>query len=158
MQANATRQVAFDELEAMRSQSKSLTAQLEAIENEKKTAIQDAEWPVPGLSLDDEGVILNGLPLESASKSQRTIASTKIGMALNPKLRLLVCEDGSDLDTETIAALDAMLKENDFQMLLEVVTRTEEDRQMCAVIIDGGVVASSADETETQPQTEEETK
>ena len=72
------------------------------------------------------------------------VASVKIGMAANPKLRLLVCQNGSDLDTDTLEVLDALLKENDFQMIVELVTRTEADEDLCAVVIKDGQVLAYA--------------
>jgi hypothetical protein len=83
-------------------------------------------------------VMFNGLPWGQCSKSVRTIASTKIGMALNPKLRLLVCQDGGDLDVHALDSLEKLLEENDFQMILELVTRSKADEDMCAVVIEGG--------------------
>jgi hypothetical protein len=67
-----------------------------------------------------------------------------MGIALNPELKLFVCEDGSDLDNDTLAALDAILKEHDFQMIVEVVTRTAEDESLCAIVIHDGHVKESS--------------
>jgi len=128
----------FQAVENLRKKSKSLTDRIEAIDKEKQGKLENAAWPLPGMSLDESGVLLNGLPFEQASKAERVLASVKVGMALNPKLRLLVCEDGNDLDNETMAALDNALKENDFQMLLEVVTRSEADEARCAVVFQDG--------------------
>lgn len=136
--------VAMDhELGQLRSLSEFLTAAMEKIEATIATAIQKAPWPLPGLSLDADGVLLNGLPFEQASKSARIMASVKIGMALNPSLRLLVCEDGSDLDQESLDSLGKILEDHDFQMLLELVTRGPEDEGRCAVVIEDGRVAKT---------------
>ena len=108
------------------------------MDEEKQERIQNAKFPLPNLSLDDSGVLLDGLPFEQASKAQRVVASVKIGMAMNPKLRLLVCEDGNDLDDATMQALSDTLKDNDFQMLLEYVTRSPEDESKCAVVFTDG--------------------
>jgi hypothetical protein len=86
---------------------------------------------------------MNGLPFEQASTSQRIMASVKVGMALNPKLRLLVCQHGSDLDNDTLSVLEQAAKENDFQLLIETVTRTEADEERCAVIIEDGRVVGA---------------
>jgi len=76
---------------------------------------------------------------------------------LNPELRLLVCEHGSDLDLDTLSALDAVLKENDFQLIAEVVTRSKEDEERCAVVIaDGEVVGATKAQDTDGPDTDEE--
>lgn len=125
-----------------------LTEKMLELDEKMQSKLKAAEWPVEGLSIDDEGVLYNGLPFEQASKSQRVLASVKIGMALNPKLRLLVCQDGNDLDTDSMAELQKLLEENDFQMLVEVVTRTDADEDLCAVVIRDGEVAKPAEELE----------
>jgi hypothetical protein len=97
-----------------------------------------ATWPLPGLSLDSEGVLFNGLPFSQASKSARIATSAKIGMALNPRLRLMVCQDGNDLDNESLDSLEKLLRDSDYQMILELVTRNDDDEKRCAVIIENG--------------------
>jgi hypothetical protein len=92
------------------------------------------------------------------------MASVKVGMALNPKLRLLVCQHGSDLDNATLDALAKVVEENKFQFICEVVTRTKEDEERCAVVIaDGEVVgaekASDMDESsDMEEDSSEESK
>ena len=127
-----------EELERLRAVSKSYSDEISQVDEEKQERIQNAKFPLPNLSLDDSGVLLDGLPFEQASKAQRVVASVKIGMAMNPKLRLLVCEDGNDLDDATMQALSDTLKDNDFQMLLEYVTRSPEDESKCAVVFTDG--------------------
>ena len=126
------------ELSVLRGHSQKLTDNLKKIDEEKQERLESAEWPLPGMSIDESGVLFNGLPFEQASKAQRVMASVRVGMALNPTLRLLVCEDGNDLDNETMAALQQALEENDFQMLLEVVTRDAMDEARCAVVFQDG--------------------
>lgn len=140
--ANKERIAKLAELESLRADSQRLTDQMKEIEERQAEAIKNAKFPVPGMAFDDEGVLLNDLPFEQASKRERIVASFQVGMALNPELRLLVCQDGGDLDDEAIAALDTMLKEHDFQAIVELVTRSESDRELCQVIIRDGMVDS----------------
>jgi hypothetical protein len=127
-------------------------------EEERAEAVANAKWPIKGMELTEDGLLLNGLPFEQASTSKRIMASVAVGMALNPKLRLLVCQHGSDLDNETLNALDAVVKENKFQLLLELVTRSKEDEERCAVVIaDGEVVgATKAPDTDESSDTDED--
>lgn len=129
-----------EELETKVSESERLTKQLIDIAENQKKAIAEAKFPVEGMSFDEEGVLYNGLPFEQVNKAARVMASVDVGMALNPTLRLLVCECGGDLDSETLAALEAKLREHDFQMLVEIVTRTEADEKLCQVVIKDGKV------------------
>jgi hypothetical protein len=120
--------------------SEKLTEDIKQLDLGQDVLLQETEWPIKGMSVDADGVLLDGLPFESACLSQRISASVNVGMALNPELRLLVCEDGSSLDVNTLKQIQAELKEKDYTMLVEVVTRTEQDEDMCAVVIKEGRV------------------
>lgn len=134
----------FAKLEASLKQSRGeyqkLTDRLTEIKEERAEAVANAKWPMPGMELTEDGLLMDGLPFEQASTSQRIMASVKVGMALNPKLRLLVCQHGSDLDNDTLDALDKIVKEENFQCIVEVVTRSQYDENRCAVVIEDGRV------------------
>ena len=130
-----------------RASYQKMSDRLKEIAEERAEEVANAKWPVEGMELQEDGLLMNGLPFEQASTSQRIMASVKVGMALNPKLRLLVCEHGSDLDGDTLDTLEAVLKEHDFQMIVELVTRTDADEDRCAVVIaDGRVVKEDGEE------------
>jgi len=141
--SNAKRKEALDEYNRLENKSASLTEQLETLVNTQKQKIKDAEFPVDGMSVDEKGILLNGLPFEQASQAEQIMASVDVGIALNPTLRLMVCENGNDLDDETIAALDAKLEETDFQMIVELATRSAFDESLCSVVIKDGKVAKT---------------
>jgi hypothetical protein len=140
---------AYDKLEnevkASRGDYQKLTDSLKEIQEERAEVVASAKWPIDGgMELNEDGLLMNGLPFEQASTSQRIMASVAVGMALNPKLRLLVCQHGSDLDNDTLDALEKVVKQNDFQLLIELVTRSKEDEERCAVVIaDGEVVGAT---------------
>lgn len=144
VRSNAEYKRVQKELKESRERYTEKTDEIKEIDEQKAQAIESAPWPVEGMELQQDGLLMNGLPFSQASTAQRIMASTKIGMALNPKLRLLVCEHGSDLDAETLNALEKAAKEHDFQILIELVTRTSEDEARCAVIIKDGMVAGDA--------------
>lgn len=128
------------EVSGLIAASEKLTEDIKQLDLGQDVLLQETEWPIKGMSVDADGVLLDGLPFESACLSQRISASVNVGMALNPELRLLVCEDGSSLDVNTLKQIQAELKEKDYTMLVEVVTRTEQDEDMCAVVIKEGRV------------------
>lgn len=135
------------ELHELEVESQRLTDKIQRIDSEKQRRLEDAKWPLPNMSLDDSGVLLDGLPFEQASAAQRLIASVKVGMALNPKLKLFVSKDGNDLDNKTLLELDEILKANGYQMILEFVTRSDSDEERCAVVFkDGSQVGLAAEE------------
>lgn len=130
-------------VEAARAEYARMTKEIEKIDEEKAEAVRTAPWPVPDMELTEDGLLLNGLPFKQGSTSQRILASTYVGMALNPTLRLLVCQHGSDLDVDFLDALQQVLEDNEFQMIVEMVSRTQADEDMCAVVIEDGMVKGS---------------
>jgi DNA repair exonuclease SbcCD ATPase subunit len=128
------------EIVMLEQKSKELTEAIKSLDSEQDNMLSCAKWPIEGMGVDENGVLLDGLPFESSCKSRRVRASVAVGMSLNPSLRLLVCEDGSDLDLETMEVIQQELENNDFQMIVEVVTRTSSDEDMCAVVISDGEV------------------
>lgn len=138
VEAKAQAQQLDHEIHRLSRESDRHSKVIEEVDAEKQHRLETAEWPLPGMSLDENGVLVDGLPLEQVNTARRTKLSTLIGMQLNPKLRLLMCEHGNDLDMESLKELDAICKEHDFQMLLEMVTKTEADEGACKVVFESG--------------------
>lgn len=135
---------AKQEYEQAACSSNALTNELDRIKKDVEETLASAEFPVPGMTLDREGVLLNGRAFSDNSKKERTIASAKVAIALEPTLRLMVCEDGSDLDEEALDGLAEILKDDDFQALIELVTRGKDDEDRCAVVLEAGAVRGKA--------------
>lgn len=138
VRANQQYAAAKEKMEQLKTKADGLTKSIEEIARKQHERLKTAQWPVDGLSVDADGVLFHGLPYEQASKSQRLLLSTRIGMALNPTLRLLVCQDGGDLGNGTLDALAELLENEDFQLVLEMVTRSDADEERCAVVIENG--------------------
>ncbi len=136
VRANVQYQDAESAIKAKEAKSAELTRQLEEIEEKKLNKIQSAQFPVEGLSLTDSGVTLNDLPFEQASGAEQLRVSVAIGMAANPKLKILLCRDGSLLDKKSLALLSEIVKENDYQLWLEQVYSDDP----CAVVIENGYI------------------
>jgi len=117
---------------------KSLDDSIADLRLEWRKSLRDAEWPVEGLSLDATGLLYNDLPFEQASRSVQIRTAVRMAMAQNPKLRLMVCQHGNDLDDVAMDELEKVLTESDFQMILEVVTRNAQDEERCAVVFENG--------------------
>lgn len=97
------------------------TLELALIQGRKKNAIETAVMPLDGLSFDDSQVLFNGLPIQQCSAAEQLRISMAIGMAMNPKIRVMCIPDGSLLDDTSRALVETMAAENGFQVFLEVV-------------------------------------
>lgn len=114
-----------------------LTAQLEAIETERAYTIAAANLPVSGLSIAAAGVLFNGVPFADCSGAEKLRVSVAIGLALNPKLRLMLIRDGSLLDSDGMALLAELAETADAQVLIE---RVSNGAEVGVLIEDGSVV------------------
>jgi hypothetical protein len=86
--------------------------------------IAKADYPVPGLGFADDEVTFNGLAFMQASNAEQIKVSIAMGMALNPKLRVMRIKDGSLLDADSMNVVEAMANEHDFQVFVEIVDVT----------------------------------
>lgn len=119
-----------------------LTAQLaeqdDAIataDEEKRKMMSQAKYPVEGLSITDDDIFFNGIPFKQAASSEQIRVSVAIGLALNPKLRVLLVRNGNMLDQTSLAALTKQAEDADAQLWLEWVT---ESKDGVSVLIEDG--------------------
>ncbi|MDN4598483.1 AAA family ATPase [Leifsonia virtsii] len=112
------------------------TLMLTSIENTKADALAAVEFPVSGLSFDESGVTLKGIPLSQASAAEQLRVSVALAMAANPRLRVLRIMEGSLLDSESMQIIADLAAENDYQVWVEVV---DESGKVGVVIEDGQV-------------------
>jgi hypothetical protein len=118
------------------AEAKRLDAEVTAVDRQKAEALLAAKFPVEGLGFGDTGVTLNGLPLEQASGAEQLRVSLAMGIALNPKLRVMLIRDGSLLDETSLALVGQMAERADMQVWIEMVA----DRGAAGVVIEDGMV------------------
>lgn len=148
----ATTRINYQEALARRNaaqkQSDDLTQLMADLQASKAAAISAAAMPIDGLSFGDGMVIYNGLPFDQASSAEQLRVAVAIGMAMNPRLRILVIKDGSLLDSKSRATLAAMAEANDFQLWVEVADDDPTAGAGKIIIEDGSIVGAIAPEPE----------
>lgn len=125
-----------EEITGYEGEIKHLTSEIERLDYQKQVAISQAAFPLPGLSLDDSGVLLNGVPFTQGSQAKQLQAAVAIGIALNPKIRVILIRDASLLDDDSMKLIHEMAVKNDVQIWLEVVG----SKDPTAVVIEDGEV------------------
>lgn len=114
-----------------------LTQEIEAIDLEKRTALSDAEFPVAGLSVNEDcEVLLDDLPFDQASGSDQLRVSVAIPMALNPLFPLAIIRRASELGPEQIERIHKQVTESGGQVWLEMVY-TDKDQGSVVEVMDG---------------------
>lgn len=142
---NAERAALLADIKSEEAIALSRDERIRAIDAEKADRLAKAPFPVPGLGFNDLGPTLNGVPLEQASQAERLRVSVAIGLALHPKLRVLLVRDGSLLDEESMRLLAEMAKEADAQVWLEKVSN---DGAGCSLVIEDGQVREEKEAAE----------
>jgi DNA repair exonuclease SbcCD ATPase subunit len=134
--ANARRREMADKAQQLQEKAAKLTEKMEQIDAKKTEMLGAAKFPVPGMSFDENGVLLNGIPFSQASDAEKIRMSVAMGLAMNPKLRVMLIRDGSLLDTKSMALISGLAVENDAQIWIERVGAGDE----CSVVIEDGQI------------------
>ena len=134
---NLARAALVQGLADTKAASDALTAKLAALDAEKAQRLASASFPVDGLGLSDTGVTWNGLPFSQASTAIRVRASVAIGMALNPKLKVLRVANGNDLGQKNLKLLADAAEAAGVQIWVERIAGG--DGLQTIVIEDGAV-------------------
>ena len=143
VRANARRAEVAEKLDDAEASADRATESIEVIDEKKTEALAAAVFPVDGLSLDPElGPIFGGVPLEQASQAEQLRVSVAIGLALNPKLRVLLVRDGSLLDRAGLELVAGMAEQAGAQIWME---RVSDDGAGCSVVIEDGKLAAPAE-------------
>lgn len=137
---NAKRIAARDEIANVSSRIDDQEEIIAYLDKTKAELLASAKFPVDGLGLDDNGVTFNRLPFSQAGRAEQIRVSVAIGIALNPKLRVLLVRDGNVLDQSSLDALTAQAEAADAQVWLEWVAESKEDGGVQVMIVDGSVV------------------
>jgi len=133
-------------LKGARAAAAHLDADLKAHDEKKEEALGRAEFPVPGLSFNDEGVLYNGIPFAQCSSSEQLKVAVAIAMTANPDLRVIQIREGSLLDRESLDVIAELAGANDYQVWAEVV---DESGNLGVVIEDGYIAHAPAPAEET---------
>ena len=115
-----------------------LTEAIDEIDAQKAEGLAAAKFPVDGLGFDADGVLYNGRPFNRASSAEKVLVSAAMMIALNPELRVLIVRNGNDLDTDSLAALEDMAADADFQIFIEIVNESGD----FGITIEDGEVAA----------------
>lgn len=139
---NKARAEVVSQFKAKNAEAERLTSWLEKLDAEKRTKINAAKYPIEGLAFDTAGgVTLNGIPFEQCSSAEQLRVSVAIGLALNPKLRVLLIRDGSLLDQNGLAMIAEMASKADAQIWIERVGKAGD---VSVIIEDGHVLEPEA--------------
>ena len=140
VRANTERVEVAAHYTASKDRGTELTGKLREISDWKKQQLADAKIP-GGLSLEEGAVRLKNKPLEQASQVERMDVDIAIAIAQNPKVPIILINEGSRYDKIHRGKLDKVAKKHGVYVFFERVIDTEEDaeREGVAVFMKDGV-------------------
>jgi energy-coupling factor transporter ATP-binding protein EcfA2 len=106
-------------------------------ETQKKQALAQAQFPVDGLGLSDDGVLLHNLPFSQAGSAEQVRVSVAIGIALNPDLKVLLIRNGNLLDKNSLALVAEQAEQSGCQIWMEFVSESKDG--VAVMMVDGEV-------------------
>lgn len=118
----------------LKSESDALTKVMQKRTKEKDDAIAAAKMPVEGLSFGNKVVLLNGLPLEQASRGVQIRTSFMIAVASARNLRVVRITEGERLDSTNLQIIADLAEQHDMQVWME---KMDESGKIGFVIEDG---------------------
>lgn len=135
VRANKQKAMWLDQLNEKEAESAELTKKIEAIEKTKAKELSEANFPLPGLAFNSDGITYNGFDLSAASGAEQLLIAMGIGSGLNPKLRVLLFRDAALLDADSRKIVEDYAAEHDTQIWLECI----QEEAGSIVICDGSV-------------------
>jgi hypothetical protein len=142
---NQQRKKVAADLALKRKDHSACDSKIENCDIEKRRMIAQAKFPIEGLGFEAGRILFNGIPFDQISSAEQLKVSVAVGIALNPKLKVLLIRDGSLLDDGNLKVLAAMAQEAGAQIWLEKVGT---DGDVSVIIEDGRVKGAPIEEPE----------
>lgn len=133
---NQARAKAEEELAKLKGKVGAATKLIEAEETKKTELLAAAKFPVKGLSLTDDYVTFETVPLSQISSGKLTRISVRIAAAQNNTLKVALVREGSLLDEKSMENLCREAEEIGLQLWIETCNRLHP----ATVVIEDGMV------------------
>ena len=92
---------------------------IQEAQEERQAILAEASFPIEGLDLTPEGTLLmNGVPLSQASDREKVQIALHAAIYDNPKLGVILHDEGSDIDAEGLEEINQFCLDNDLQLIL----------------------------------------
>ena len=107
-----------------------LDNEVKRIQSEKEARIAAAKFPVPGLAIEDDTVLVNDVPFSDLNTAERIKISTLIAMSQNPELKVIFVREGALVSRANLAVLADLAKAHDCQLWLEKFSEEPEENSI----------------------------
>lgn len=136
VRVNLDKEKAEEDAREYRRQYEELTKKLDDTRKQKRELLNNAELPLPGLTVQDGGLAYNGCQWDCMSGSDQLKVATAIVRKLNPKCGFVLLDKLEQMDMNTLQEFGRWLEEEGLQAIATRVSTGGE----CSIIIEDGYV------------------
>ena len=141
---NLEKKALFEKLSDLRKNAAAKTEMLENLDRYRTKILQDAELPLPELSITDDGDLLyRGMKWDCMSGAERLKVATSICMKSKPECGFVLIDGLEAMDPQTLAEFSEYLAQNNMQGIGTIV-----GENAATVIIEDGKIKESGEEPE----------
>ena len=141
VRANLDKEKAEDDAKEYEAQYQELTAKITDVRQQKTDLLQNAELPLPELSVEDGELIYKGQKWDNMSGSDQLKVSTAIVRKLNPNCGFVLLDKLEQMDLDTMKEFGEWLEQEGLQA---IATRVSTGGECSIIIEDGYVVGQEA--------------
>jgi len=141
VRANLERQKAELDAEEYQMQYESYTKDIEAIRQERIAMLNNADLPLPGLSVEDGELTYKGFKWDNLSGSEQLKVATAVVRKLNPKCGFVLLDKLEQMDLDTLNEFSIWLKQEGLQAIATRVSTGDE----CSIIIEDGYIKNDSE-------------
>uniref|UniRef100_A0A6M3K1L1 Putative ATPase domain containing protein n=1 Tax=viral metagenome TaxID=1070528 RepID=A0A6M3K1L1_9ZZZZ len=131
-----------EQLENKKSKYQAITCKIEKIDTDKQKQLSEINFPVPGLSFNDNDVLYNDLPFDAKQLSSEELlrVSFAVAIAARPNLKNILIREGSLLDENNLKLIGKMAEDAGIHCFVEVVG---DDADKATIVIENGIIKGS---------------
>lgn len=143
---NLDKDKAEDDAREYQVQYDSLTGKLNEVRKQKTELLNDANLPLPELTVDDGKLLYKGQQWDNMSGSDRLKVATAIVRKLKPDCGFVLMDKLEQMDMITLKEFSEWLEKEDLQVIATRVSTGEE----CSIIIEDGYAKGSEEKPEAK--------
>lgn len=149
---NLDREKAEIDAEGFTKQYDQLSKDIEAIRKAKKSLLDGADLPLPGLSVQDGELLYNGQKWDCMSGAEQLKVATAIVRKLSPECGFVFVDKLEQMDLDTLKEYGTWLEGEGLQVIGTRVSTGDE----CSIIIEDGYVKNASKVVSKKETTTEE--
>lgn len=138
VRANLDKEKAEEDAKQYSSQYDNLSKQIQDVRDERTSLLDNADLPLPGLSVEDGELVFEGQKWDNMSGSQQLRVATAIVRKLKPECGFVLLDKLEQMDIPTLTEFGKWLESEGLQAIATRVSSGEE----CQIIIEDGYVVS----------------